>query len=111
MFYGLGHFVFDIRLDRWPEDVVAGMPVLDDDSDFYGVAPRQGWPLMPLHREARMTALGYVTLAGGGPSDFGFVPCRLKPEGVVRAVDPETPEGRAGRVRCPGRGRCPGSPP
>ena len=94
VFYGLGHFVFDIRLDRWPEEVVASMPVLDDDSDFYGVSPRKGWPLMPLHREARMTALGYVRLAGGRPSEFGFVPCRLNPEGVVRAVDPETLEGR-----------------
>ena len=94
VFYGLGHFVFDVRLDRWPQEVVSRMPVLDDDSDFYGVAPRKGWPLMPLHREARMTALGYVRLAGGKPTEFGFVPCRLNPEGVVRAVDPETPEGR-----------------
>ncbi len=94
VFYGLGHFVFDVRLDRWPKELIAQMPVLDDDSDYYGVAPRKGWPLMPLHREARMTALGYVRLAEGKTAEFGFVPCRLNPEGVVRAVDPETPEGR-----------------
>ncbi|MDE2691649.1 MAG: CapA family protein [Acidobacteriota bacterium] len=94
VFYGLGHFVFDVRLDRWPEEMVAAMPVLDDDADYYGVAPRRGWPLMPLHPEARMTALGYVRLAEGTPSEFGFVPCRLNPEGAVRAVDPESPEGR-----------------
>ena len=94
VFYGLGHFVFDVRLDRWPEEMVAAMPVLDDDADYYGVAPRRGWPLMPLHPEARMTALGYVKLAAGVPSEFGFVPCRLNPDGAVRAVDPESPEGR-----------------
>jgi len=73
---------------------IAFLAYASDHSDFYGVAPRKGWPLMPLHRGARMTALGYVRLAGGGPSEFGFVPCGLNPEGVVRAVDPETPEGR-----------------
>ena len=41
-----------------------------------------------------MTALGYVKLAEGTPSEFGFVPCRLNPEGAVRAVDPESAEGR-----------------
>ncbi len=94
VFYGLGHFVFDVRVDKWPEEVVAAMPVLDDTADTYAVAPRQGWPLMPLHPEARMTVLGFVRLAGGEPAEFGFVPCRLNPEGAVRAVDPETPEGR-----------------
>ncbi len=94
VFYGLGHFVFDVRVDKWPPEVVAAMPLLDDSADTYAVAPRKGWPLMPLHPEARMTALGFVRLAGGEPAEFGFVPCRLNPEGAVRAVDPETPEGR-----------------
>ena len=94
VFYGLGHFVFDIRLDRWPREMVAAMPLLDDSSDYYGVAPRKGWPLMPLHREARMTALGYVELSGGKPAELGFVPCRLNPAGAVRPVDPEAPEGK-----------------
>ena len=94
IFYGLGHFVFDIRVDKWPKDVVAAMPVLDDSVDYYGVAPRKGWPLMPLHPEARMTCLGYVQLEQGQPVEFGFVPCRLNPEGAVRVVDPETAEGK-----------------
>lgn len=94
VFYGLGHFVFDIRMDKWPEDIVAAMPVLDDTVDYYGVAPRKGWPLMPLHPEARMTALGFVKLDGSRPVELGFVPCRLDPEGAVRAVDPESAEGR-----------------
>ena len=94
IFYGLGHFVFDIRLDRWPSELVDQMPVLDDSVDYYGVAPRTGWPLMPLHPEARMTALGFVELSSGRPSGLGFVPCRLTPDGAVHAFAPDSPEGQ-----------------
>ncbi len=93
IFYGLGHFVFDIRLEKSP-NLLASMTELDDSSDFYGVAPRKGWPLMPLHREARMTAMAWVNVANSGIAEFGFVPCRLNPEGVVRAVDPDSDQGR-----------------
>ena len=94
IFYGLGHFVFDIRLDKWPEEIVSSMPILDDTSDYYGVAPRKGWPIMPLHPEARMTAMAWARLESGTVSEIGFVPCRLDPSGQVRAVDPESAEGR-----------------
>ncbi len=94
IFYGLGHWVFDIRLDKWPQDMVAQLPVLDDTSDYYGVAPRKGWPLMPLHRDARMTAFGFVEIEGGETTGLGFVPCRLTPDGAVHVADPESEEGR-----------------
>ena len=94
IFYGLGHFVFDLRLDKWPKWIVEAMPLLDDSSDFYGVAKRAGWPLNPLHRESRMTAMAFVNVESGAITDVGFVPCRLDPDGGVRAVDPESEEGR-----------------
>lgn len=93
IYYDLGHFVFDIRLDRSPE-LLAAMPLLDDSSAYYGVAPRKDWPLMPLHPEARMTALAWANVEGGEVTEIGFVPCRLNPAGQVRPVDPESAEGR-----------------
>lgn len=91
--YGLGHFVFDLRTEFSKElmDAVGGM---GDDPEFYGVAPREGWPLLPLHAESRMTALAWATVDDGKIDDIGFVPCRLQPDGRVRPVDVESEEGQ-----------------
>jgi poly-gamma-glutamate capsule biosynthesis protein CapA/YwtB (metallophosphatase superfamily) len=93
IFYGLGHFVFDIRAEFsevfksiWDHD--------PEDPDFYGMGPRKGWPLLPFHAESRMTALAWVDISGGSVNDAGFLPCMLNPDGQVRPVAPDSPEGR-----------------
>lgn len=83
--YGLGHFVFDCRL-------------VADDPAFTGyehcVFPREGWPLLPMHPDARMTVMAF---ASAGPSGFdavGLVPCRLRADGRVQPVPLHGDEGR-----------------
>jgi poly-gamma-glutamate synthesis protein (capsule biosynthesis protein) len=41
-----------------------------------------------------MTMLGWVQASGAAVVDVGFVPCKLRPDGRVYAVDPNTAEGR-----------------
>jgi poly-gamma-glutamate capsule biosynthesis protein CapA/YwtB (metallophosphatase superfamily) len=91
IFYGLGHLVFDLRLVM-TEEIKTYIEEVDPQS--YGVAPREGWPLLPLHPDTRMTMLGWARVDGGSIKDVGFVPCRLRPDGRVVAVDPESTEGR-----------------
>ena len=93
IFYGLGHFVFDVRTEL-SEEMVGRLGGDGEDPDFYGIAPRKGWPLLPLHADSRMTALGLVTAVDGGIADAGFLPCRLNAEGQVFPVDPGSPEGK-----------------
>jgi poly-gamma-glutamate capsule biosynthesis protein CapA/YwtB (metallophosphatase superfamily) len=90
IFYGLGHFVFDDRLTISDEFRAR----FSEEADSYAVFPREGWPLLPLHPDTRMTVLAWATMNRAGVSSIGFVPCRLRPDGRVVTVDPETEEGR-----------------
>jgi Bacterial capsule synthesis protein PGA_cap len=92
--YGLGHFVFDLRLVI-SDEIKARFSALDDSPDSYAVFPREGWPLLPLHPDTRMTVFAWARASSTGVSDLGFVPCRLCPDGRVVAVDPESGDGRA----------------
>jgi poly-gamma-glutamate synthesis protein (capsule biosynthesis protein) len=91
--YGLGHFVFDARLNISDEAkaMFAAMPA---ETLGYQIGPREGWPLLPLHPDSRMTALAWATIKDGAIDEIGFLPCRLNPEGQVRAVDPSSAEGK-----------------
>jgi poly-gamma-glutamate capsule biosynthesis protein CapA/YwtB (metallophosphatase superfamily) len=93
IFYGLGHFVFDLRLVV-TEELKTYIEETDPQGYGYAVAPREGWPLLPLHPDTRMTMLAWVRVEGGSIRDVGFVPCRLRPDGRVVAVDPDSTEGR-----------------
>lgn len=90
IFYGLGHFVFDVRLEVSDE----AKAMIGVDPDGYGIFPREGWPLLPLHPDTRMTLLAYARADRDGVHDIGFVPCRLRPDGRVEAVDRDGAEGR-----------------
>lgn len=92
--YGLGHFVFDLRVEL-PPDLLKMIAGSGEDPDFYGVAPREGWPLLPLHAESRMTLLAWASVQDGRVAEIGFVPCMLRPDGLVHPVDPDSPEGAA----------------
>lgn len=91
IFYGLGHFVFDHRLVV-TEELRTYIEKADPES--YAVFPREGWPLLPLHPDTRMTLLGWAKAEGSRITDVGFVPCRLRPNGQVIAVHPDSAEGR-----------------
>lgn len=96
IFYGLGHFVFDLRSFRGPKEIVtAGAAELDPETDeSYGLAPRKGWPLLPWHRDGRMSAMAWVTVGAGGVDGAGFLPCMLNREGQVYPVGADSAAGR-----------------
>jgi poly-gamma-glutamate capsule biosynthesis protein CapA/YwtB (metallophosphatase superfamily) len=91
--YGLGHFVFDLRLTI-SEEIKVRFAELAKDGENYSVFPRKGWPLLPLHPDTRMTLLAWVRADSTGIKDLAFVPCRLRPDGRVSPVDPESAEGQ-----------------
>jgi poly-gamma-glutamate synthesis protein (capsule biosynthesis protein) len=82
--YGLGHFVFDCRL-------------ITDDPALTGyehaVFPREGWPLLPMHPDARMTMMVFATASASGFDALGVVPCRLRPDGRVHPLHPHSAQG------------------
>jgi poly-gamma-glutamate capsule biosynthesis protein CapA/YwtB (metallophosphatase superfamily) len=89
--YGLGHFVFDLQLKITAElkMILAKLP-----ADSYHLGPRDGWPLLPMHADARMTFMAWAQVRNRRITGIGFVPCRLRPDGRVQAVSPESGEGR-----------------
>lgn len=92
--YGLGHFVFDVRLD-WTEEefrrrTLEANPAFDE-ADFTA-GPRKGWPLLPMHEDMRMTLMAWARADEKGIRDVGFLPCRLAPDGLVHAIDLNSPE-------------------
>jgi len=93
IFYGLGHFVFDLNL-QISEEFKATFRAMSEDSRNYSVFPREGWPLLPLHPDTRMTMFAWARAKKDGIKDIGFVPCRMRPDGRVQAVDPRSTEGQ-----------------
>ena len=94
IFYGLGHFVFDIAIDM-PLEAIKQFSGPADDPDFYGLVWHDDWPLLPLHPDARMTMLGYALVSrAGAVDDVGFLPARLTKTGHVVPVGTTSDEGR-----------------
>jgi poly-gamma-glutamate capsule biosynthesis protein CapA/YwtB (metallophosphatase superfamily) len=95
--YGLGHLVYDLRID-WTEEyrrsVAEVYPDLPKDELGYDVGPRDGWPLLPMHEDTRMTGVAWAAADETGVLDIGFVPCGLTPDGVVHPYAPSSSEGR-----------------
>ena len=89
--YGLGHFVFELRL---PPDLLEQMaPAIRADPNYFGVGPREGWPLLPLHPDTRMTMVAWATVESGKVTDIGFLPCWLQPNAHVVPFDPSSAQG------------------
>ena len=53
-----------------------------------------GWPLLPWHRDARMTALAWVSVEDGIVEAAGFLPCMINKEGQVYPVEPASAAGK-----------------
>jgi poly-gamma-glutamate capsule biosynthesis protein CapA/YwtB (metallophosphatase superfamily) len=93
IFYGLGHFVLDLRNPPWPDWYPQARSALGE-SDSYELYERPGWPLLPMHPDARLTMLAWVRLDGGEVAAAGFLPCTLTPDGRVHAHDARSGDGR-----------------
>jgi poly-gamma-glutamate synthesis protein (capsule biosynthesis protein) len=105
IFYGLGHFVFDLPTLAERANRLLGTPPADDPEQtnesesqpaaevVYDIAPRPGWPYLPMHPDMRLTMIGWCLVRNGLPKRIGVVPCRLAPDGSVHAYDPDSPDG------------------
>ena len=95
IFYGLGHFVFDLSKFRGPKEIVTeGEPLDPEKDESYALAPRKGWPWLPWHRDARMTALAWVSVTNSNIDRAGYLPCMLNRRGQVYPVSADSTEGR-----------------
>ncbi len=87
--YGLGHFVFDMRMewtDEYKKQLSELNPAFNRTRTPYTTWPREGWPLLPMHEDTRMTVLAWATAGRSGVVDIGFLPCRLTPDGLVHPL-------------------------
>jgi poly-gamma-glutamate capsule biosynthesis protein CapA/YwtB (metallophosphatase superfamily) len=94
IFYGLGHFVLDLRWKLRGELKSELEEMARRDPDSFWIFPRDGWPLLPMHPDTRMTMMGWAMIKENRIVDIGFIPCRLREDGRVFAVDPKSTEGR-----------------
>lgn len=91
--YGLGHFVFDL-----PSQKVKQPGELSPDQQRYlhqiqyDVGPREGWPLLPMPEDARLTVLAWATAQRGGIDRVGFLPCHITPDGRVHPLRLNSPK-------------------
>jgi poly-gamma-glutamate capsule biosynthesis protein CapA/YwtB (metallophosphatase superfamily) len=96
--YGLGHFVFDLRL-QWTDEFAQELSDLLEGSDLgrdsYITAPRDGWPFLPMHEDTRMTVMAWATADQRGVGDIGFLPCHITADGFVHPAVPGTADGEA----------------
>jgi poly-gamma-glutamate capsule biosynthesis protein CapA/YwtB (metallophosphatase superfamily) len=93
VFYGLGHFVFDVREPAWP-DWLDGT-VVRPEVESYDLYERPGWPLLPMHPDARMTMLAWVDIDDAGRSiAAGFLPGTLARDGRVHPHDARSEQGQ-----------------
>lgn len=92
IFYGLGHFVFDLRWigDRLGADEIAN---LQRTYGEYAIYPREGYPLLPFHPDGRLTMIALVSAHAGRIEQVGFIPCLINPSNQAVPLTPDSPDG------------------
>lgn len=100
IFYGLGHFVFNIgeATRQRISSISGGLAEVsdeDDDDTTYGrIEAHRGWPLLPFHKDSRLTMVAWCQVTDGAPDAVGFLPCHIQRDGSVTPHDPSSAEGR-----------------
>lgn len=78
IFYGLGHFVFDLPgLDA---SLTETELIKLKQRGAYAIYPRPGYPLSPFHEDARMTMIALCHYRSEKLQCAGFVPCLINGE-------------------------------
>ena len=75
IFYGLGHFVFDLPgLEQalTPHELCKLQAMGE-----HAIYPRAGYPLSPFHPDARMTMIAVAQFEGAALLTAGFIPCLI----------------------------------
>ncbi len=90
IFYGLGHFVFDSpdKEKILTAKEIAQLKALGE----YAIYPREGYPMLPFHPEARMTMFAALKLTGTTITDVGFIPFTISTAGHAVPALPGTAE-------------------
>jgi len=90
--YGLSHFAFDLGgLERTlGADAIATRQRLDP----YGIFPREGYPLLPFHEDARMTAIAFCRFGVDGTVDAALMPCIINRDNQPVPCAADSPQGR-----------------
>jgi capsule synthesis protein PGA_cap len=88
IFYGLGHFVFDLVID-WSDEELAYLRGLGE----YGIYPRDGYPLLPFHPDGRLTMMAVLRFTGSRLVETGLVPCVITPANHAVPVAADSPDG------------------
>jgi poly-gamma-glutamate capsule biosynthesis protein CapA/YwtB (metallophosphatase superfamily) len=90
--YGLGHFVFDCRLD--PDEAEQ---VIESDVGRYfqqiGFATGSD-ELADMPDHYHLSLLAWAVVEHGEINDIGFLPCGLAPNGTVLPYQPDSPAGK-----------------
>ena len=92
IFYGLSHFAFDMP-DLEAKLGPARIDVLKR-SGAYAIFPREGFPLLPFHPDARMTAIAVCEFDGASLVRQSLIPCQINPLNQPVPVDPSGDDGK-----------------
>ncbi|MCO5090585.1 CapA family protein [Bosea sp. (in: a-proteobacteria)] len=93
IFYGLGHFVFDLA---WIGKMLPAAEIerLKDAYGDYAIYPREGYPLLPFHPDGRLTMIALAAVEDGRIGEVGFVPCIIGPDNRASPVSLDSEGGR-----------------
>jgi poly-gamma-glutamate synthesis protein (capsule biosynthesis protein) len=93
IFYGLGNFVWDAP-EGWAEGFSSETRERMNRLGQYSIRPRPGYPRFPFHPDSRMTMIARCRFRDGDLRWFGFLPCRIQPDGLVEPLEARGPEGQ-----------------
>ncbi|MER8562661.1 CapA family protein [Mesorhizobium sp. M0578] len=93
IFYGLGHFVFDLGGAEYNHN--GSFSYLTKELGEYDIYPREGYPLLPFHADARMTLVAACDFEAARMKSAGFLPCLISNENhaiPLKVSDPRAHE-------------------
>lgn len=93
IFYGLGNFVWDAPVG-WAEAFSPETRERMRRLGKYAIRPRAGYPRLPFHPEGRLTMVARCRFRGRELAWSGFVPCAIRPDGLVEPLDLDAAPGR-----------------
>jgi poly-gamma-glutamate synthesis protein (capsule biosynthesis protein) len=89
VFYGLGNFVWDAP-EGWAEGFSSETRERMNRLGAYSIRPRPGYPRLPFHPDSRMTMIARCRFLDGDLEWYGFLPCRIRPDGLVEPLETQS---------------------
>lgn len=92
IFYGLSHFAFD--MPGLEEKLGQARIEVLKQSGEYAIFPREGFPLLPFHPDARMTVIAVCEFDKTAPVRQFLIPCQINKHNQPVPVDASGDEGK-----------------